>query len=37
MSIQKLVRAGAVIVSIVAGVFVVYVSLGAQAQTAPRY
>jgi hypothetical protein len=37
MSIQKKLRAGAVVVSIALGVFVVYVTLGAQAQTAPRY
>ena len=37
MDIQKKVRAGAVVVSIALGVFVVYVSLGAQAQTGPRY
>jgi hypothetical protein len=37
MSIQKKVRTGAVVLSIALGVFVVYVTLGAQAQTAPRY
>ena len=37
MDIQKKVRAGAVVVSIALGVFVVYVSLGAQAQTGPRW
>jgi hypothetical protein len=37
MSIQKKLRAGAVVVSIALGIFVVYVTLGAQAQTAPRY
>ncbi len=37
MSIQKNVRAGAVVLSIALGVFVVYVTLGAQAQSAPRY
>jgi len=38
MSIQKKVRTGAVIASIALGVFVVYVSLGAQAQSSgPRY
>ncbi len=37
MNIQKKVRAGAVVVSIALGVFVVYVSLGAQAQSGPRY
>jgi hypothetical protein len=37
MSIQKKLRTGAVVVSIALGVFVVYVTLGAQAQTAPRY
>jgi hypothetical protein len=37
MSIQKKLRTGAVVMSIALGVFVVYVTLGAQAQTAPRY
>src|SRR5258705_4168592 len=37
MSIQKQVRAGAVVLSIALGVFVVYVTVGAQAQSAPRY
>ena len=36
MSIQKKVRTGAVIASIALGVFVVYVSLGAQAQSSGR-
>ena len=38
MSMQKKLRAAAVVVSIALGVFVVYVSLGAQqAQSGPRY
>jgi hypothetical protein len=37
MSIQKKVRAGAVVLSIALGVFVVHFALGAQAQSAPRY
>ena len=38
MSMQKKVRAAAVVVSIALGVFVVYASLGAQqAQSGPRY
>ena len=36
-SIQKNLRTGAVVLSIALGVFVVYVTLGAQAQTAPSY
>src|SRR6185436_19457480 len=37
MSMQKKMRAGAAVVSIALGIFVVYTTLGAQAQSAPRY